>query len=30
LQTGDRVRVGARESEEGLVIEHIEKLGGQP
>ena len=29
LQTGDRVRVGARESEEGLVIEHIEKLGGQ-
>jgi len=30
LQTGDHVRVGARESEEGLVIEHIEKLGGQP
>lgn len=30
LQVDDRVRVGVRESEEGLVIEHIEKLGGQP
>jgi len=29
LQTGDRVRVGVRESDEGLVIERIEKLGGQ-
>jgi len=30
LQTGDRIRVGVRESDEGLVIERIEKLGGQP
>lgn len=30
LKPGDRVRVGARESDEGLVIERIEKLGGQP
>ena len=29
LQTGNRVRVGVRESDEGLVIERIEKLGGQ-
>ena len=29
LQTGDRVRVGVRESDEGLIIERIEKLGGQ-
>jgi Cu(I)/Ag(I) efflux system membrane fusion protein len=30
LQTSDRVRVGVRESDEGLLIERIEKLGGQP
>jgi Cu(I)/Ag(I) efflux system membrane fusion protein len=29
LQIDDRVRVGVRESDEGLVIERIEKLGGQ-
>ena len=29
LQVDDRVRVGVRESDEGLVIERIEKLGGQ-
>jgi len=29
LQVNDRVRVGVRESDEGLVIERIEKLGGQ-
>jgi len=29
LQMNDRVRVGVRESDEGLVIERIEKLGGQ-
>ena len=28
LGTGDRVRVGVRESDEGLVIARIEKLGG--
>lgn len=30
LQSGNRVRVGVRESDEGLVIERIVKLGGQP
>lgn len=30
LQSGDRVRVGVRESDEGLVIERIVKIGGQP
>lgn len=30
LAKGDRVRVGVSESDEGLVIERIEKLGGQP
>ncbi|NKQ10507.1 efflux RND transporter periplasmic adaptor subunit [Pseudomonas sp. SST3] len=30
LQISDRVRVGVRESDEGLLIERIEKLGGQP
>ncbi|MCH2342394.1 efflux RND transporter periplasmic adaptor subunit [Pseudomonas sp. NPDC047963] len=29
LQVNDRVSVGVRESDEGLVIERIEKLGGQ-
>ncbi|NKQ13217.1 efflux RND transporter periplasmic adaptor subunit [Pseudomonas sp. SST3] len=28
LNTDDRVRVGVRESDEGLVIERIEKIGG--
>lgn len=28
LNTGDRVRVGVRQSDEGLVIERIEKIGG--
>jgi membrane fusion protein, copper/silver efflux system len=30
LQSGDRVRVGVRETDEGLIIERIVKLGGQP
>ena len=30
LRSGNRVRVGVRESDEGLVIERIVKLGGQP
>lgn len=30
LSEGDRVRVGVSESDEGLVIEQIEKIGGQP
>ncbi|BFN28247.1 cation efflux system protein CusB precursor [Pseudomonas sp. SCT] len=30
LEEGDRVRVGVSESDEGLVIKRIEKLGGQP
>jgi Cu(I)/Ag(I) efflux system membrane fusion protein len=30
LEKGDRVSVGVSESDEGLVIERIEKLGGQP
>ena len=30
LKSGDRVRVAARQSDEGLIIERIEKLGGQP
>ena len=28
LDTDDRVRVGVRESDEGLIIERIEKIGG--
>jgi Cu(I)/Ag(I) efflux system membrane fusion protein len=28
LNAGDRVRVGVRESDEGLIIERIEKIGG--
>ena len=30
LQEDDRVRVGVRESDEGLTIEAIEKLEAQP
>jgi Cu(I)/Ag(I) efflux system membrane fusion protein len=30
LQENDRVRVGVRESDDGLTIDKIEKLGGQP
>jgi Cu(I)/Ag(I) efflux system membrane fusion protein len=27
---GDRVRVGVRESDDGLVVERLEKIGGAP
>ena len=30
LEENDRVRVGVRESDDGLTIDRIEKLGGQP
>jgi Cu(I)/Ag(I) efflux system membrane fusion protein len=30
LKEGERVQVGVSESDEGLVIERIEKLGDQP
>ncbi|MFO1252221.1 MAG: efflux RND transporter periplasmic adaptor subunit [Inhella sp.] len=30
IRKGDRVRVGARQGAEGLVLERVEKIGGQP
>ena len=30
VQVGDRVRVAVSQSDEGLRIERLEKLGGQP
>ncbi|MNR37237.1 Copper binding periplasmic protein CusF [compost metagenome] len=30
IKTGDKVRVAVRQTDDGLLVERLEKLGGQP